>query len=109
MTDQQFIEALEAGEIDPSEFSHESHVRLAFLRLQAHALELAVNRVRSDLQAFAARAGRPQIYDDTLTLRWIERIRSCMREGDDWMTFPGSRAPALPGPVEVAGSAAGAL
>lgn len=87
MTDEQFLENFERLKIDPADFNHAAHVRMAFLVLQADPFERAVERIRKGLLAFARHAGRPEIYDDELTRRWIERIEGRRRDGDRWEIF----------------------
>ena len=87
MTDDQFLTAVERGEIAPADFSHELHVRLAFLALQTLATPDATDLVRSRLQDFARRAGKPGIYDDRLTRDWIARIDARRQAGDTWERF----------------------
>lgn len=89
MTDDEFLQRFEAQELDPGEFSHASHVRLAFVYLSRFDLFDSIGRYRKGLRAFAARAGVPGKYHETVTCGLMVLIHERMvsREADDWEGF----------------------
>jgi len=72
MTDTQFARAFERGEIPPAEFSHRSHIRLAWVYLQeSPSFDAALSRIRDGIRQFAAAAGKADKYHETITVAWM--------------------------------------
>ena len=81
MTDAAFLETFEAGALDPGAFHHRDHVRAAWLLLgQAPAAE-AMARFTRALRQFAARAGKPGLYHETVTCAYLLLIHERMARG----------------------------
>ncbi len=75
MTDEAFARAFEEGAITPAQFDHVAHVRVAWVYLQASAsLDEAVSRMREAIRRFAAAAGVPQKYHETITILWMRLL-----------------------------------
>jgi len=72
MTDIEFTRALERGEIANEDFHHASHLHVAWVYLAEYpSVQQAANKMRDTLRRFAAAAGRPQKYHETITLFWV--------------------------------------
>ena len=72
MTDTDFARAFERGDVPPSEFTHRSHIRLAWVYLQeGPSFDTAVRRVRDGIRQFAAAAGKADKYHETMTVGWM--------------------------------------
>jgi hypothetical protein len=70
--DVEFRMAFEAGAIAPADFSHRSHVRLAYVYLADTDVNLALERMRGALLVFLTRNDIPASkYHGTLTRAWI--------------------------------------
>lgn len=84
MTDQEFARAFERGEVLPTEFSHQSHVRLAWVYLkESESFDLAVGKIRDGIKRFAAAAGASQKYHETITILWMQLLDDARdRAGD---------------------------
>jgi hypothetical protein len=76
MSDAEFLAAFHACSLPPSCFRHADHLRLAWLHVHQHPLEIAVNSVRNGIQAYAEHLGRPEIYHETLTVAWVRLTAS---------------------------------
>ena len=74
MTADELTDAFEAGEIDGADFPHESHLRVATTLTRRYGREEALTRLRSGLQGIARRAGRPEVYHETITRAWLELV-----------------------------------
>ncbi len=85
--DAAFLEAFEAGRIASTEFHHREHVRLAFVILKREPLLDALRTFSCDLRAFAARAGRPELYHETITWAYLFLIRERMEDATETDTF----------------------
>lgn len=78
-SDLQFQRAFEAGGIQPSEFNHAAHLRLAYVYLVEGGLNHAEQRMRESLLAFLdARGIPPTKYHETLTRAWVMAVSHFM-------------------------------
>ena len=89
--------ALETGALDPAGFPHAEHVRLGYEMLERHAFSEAVARFARGLRLLAAKAGRPEIYHETITVAFLAVIGE--RRGrvthEDWSDFKAKNADLL--------------
>lgn len=88
MMDLEFARAFERGDIAPSAFTHQSHVRLAWVYLQeGPTFEAALARVRDEIQRFAAAAGASQKYHETITVAWMMLLDTARTRVDASCSF----------------------
>ena len=81
MTDEAFARAFEQGAVPPAQFDHGAHVRVAWVYLrEAVSLDQALSRMRDAIRVFAATAGVPQKYHETITVLWM-RLLADVRAG----------------------------
>ena len=75
MTDVELTRALERGEIANEDFHHVSHLHVAWIYLaESSSVQQAANKMRDTLRRFAAAAGKPQKYHETITLFWVHLL-----------------------------------
>ena len=75
MTDVELTRALERGEIANEDFHHVSHLHVAWVYLaESSSVQQAANKMRNTLRRFAADAGKPQKYHETITLFWVHLL-----------------------------------
>src|ERR1700761_930573 len=74
MTDDDFADAFEAGAIAPPDFDHRAHLRAAFCLLRRAPFLEACIRMRDGLVALAARAGKPGLYHETITIAFMSLV-----------------------------------
>ena len=76
MNDPDFLQAFETATLPPGGFHHRDHVRAAWLCLRdaATAVE-GLERFVSGLRRFAAAAGKPELYHETITWAFLLLIR----------------------------------
>jgi hypothetical protein len=84
LTDEQFLDRFERRALDS--FSHRDHIRLAFIHARDGGAEAAIAGARR-LRGFAADAGAPGKYHETLTVAWA-RIIAHMAAGTPGVGFP---------------------
>jgi hypothetical protein len=73
MTDVELTRALERGEI--KNFNHASHLHVAWVYLaESLSVRQAANKMRNTLRRFAAAAGKPEKYHETITLFWVHLL-----------------------------------
>ena len=80
----------EAGRIDPAQFPHCQHVRVSYELLERHAFPEALLHLARGLRGLAARAGRPEVYHETITAAFLAIIAERRLRGRylDWEDFP---------------------
>src|SRR5438270_4241740 len=75
MTDVELARAFERGEIRNEDFHHVSHLRVAWVYLsESQSTEEAAERLSVTLKRFAASAGKPEKYHETVTRFWTELL-----------------------------------
>ena len=73
MTDVELTRALERGEI--KDFHHSSHLHVAWVYLaESSSVQQAAKKMRNTLRRFAAAAGKPEKYHETITLFWVHLL-----------------------------------
>jgi hypothetical protein len=77
--DRDFQSAFEAHGVTPSQFTHEAHVRLAYVYLAQYDVESAAQRMREALLSFIERNGIPRSkFHETMTRAWVLAVRHFM-------------------------------
>jgi len=75
MGDVELTRSLERGEI--KDFRHASHLHVAWVYLtESSSMQQAANKMRDTLRRFAATAGKPETYHETITLFWVQLLSS---------------------------------
>jgi hypothetical protein len=89
--------ALETGALDPAMFPHPEHVRLAYEMLGRHPFGEAVTRFSHGLRLLAAKAGRPDVYHETITVAFLALIgeRRARARHADWHEFKANNSDLL--------------
>jgi hypothetical protein len=90
MSDDEFLGAFDACSIEPSEFHHADHVRLAWICLRRYPLVEAIERFTVSLKRFAAHHGAANRYHETITWAYLLLVHERMQRGDaegDWESF----------------------
>ena len=81
--DRIFIEAFEACTIPLGDWSHRSHIRMAWIYLRLMRFEEAINAVRAGLQQFVRANAVPDSlergYHETLTIAWMRLVASAVK------------------------------
>ena len=85
------IAAFETGALDPAEFPHSEHVRLGYEMLGRYSFGEAISRFSHGLKLLAAKAGKPQVYHETITVAFLALINERRAAGAN-QTWTGFRA-----------------
>lgn len=73
-----FARAFERGDIAARDFHHVDHLRLAWVYLtEEPTVDDAAARIATALRRFAAAAGAPDKYSDTVTRYWVVELAAC--------------------------------
>jgi len=93
MTDDEFIATFEDCSLANESFHHADHAKMAFLYLCRYPALEALQRFSTSLARFAARNGKPGLYNETITWAFLLLIRERMvRTGvqQTWAEFAAS-------------------
>jgi hypothetical protein len=85
MTDEEFLTAFEACTLE--EFHHRDHIKVTYLYLQRHPLNVAITKVRTGLQALAIAWRAPvddleKGYHETMTQAWVRLVHLTLSCGE---------------------------
>jgi hypothetical protein len=88
MSDQDFLASFTTGTLAPEAFDHASHIRAACLLLQTRPFLEACIAMREGLRQIAAKADKPQLYHETVTVAFMAILSGKLAEGaGDWHTL----------------------
>jgi hypothetical protein len=87
MSDDAFIQAFEACQLDPAGFHHADHLRLAWLYVRRHGVRAAEARLLEGIPRFAQRAGAPQKFHHTATIAWTRLVATACLESNSHGSF----------------------
>jgi hypothetical protein len=80
MTDVELTRALERGEI--KDFHHASHLHVAWVYLtESSSVQQAAKKMRNTLRRYAASAGKPEKYHETITIFWVHLLSHAQADG----------------------------
>jgi hypothetical protein len=85
MTDAEFLAAFEACTIPRADWTHEAHVRMAWLYLTGHPFPDALQRIRTGIRRYNDSLGGTG-YHDTITVAFARLIASRLA-GDGYAAF----------------------
>jgi hypothetical protein len=89
VTETEELRALETGALDLARFPHAEHLRLGYEMLGRYGFGDAVARFSRGLKLLAAKAGKPQVYHETITVAFLALINERRARGatQNWGEF----------------------
>ena len=87
MTDDEFLAAFEGCTFTRAQWTHEAHVRMAWLYLNRWPVATALERVRAGIQRLNAKIGSPDGYHETITVACVRVIASRLAPGEGYVEF----------------------
>lgn len=87
------LAAFARGAIDPADFDHTAHLRVAFAMAGRYAFDEALARYSRGLRRLCARAGRPDRFHMTITVAFLALVAERRADADapgppeTWATF----------------------
>ena len=87
MTDDEFLAAFEAVAFTRPEWTHEAHVRMAWLYLTRHPFADALCRVQNGIRKLNGKIGSPDGYHDTITVAFVRIIADRLKDGERYESF----------------------
>ncbi|MBT31671.1 MAG: hypothetical protein CMO01_18600 [Thalassobius sp.] len=74
LSDAVFELQFEEGRLDPAMFSHEAHLRLAWIHLHNYGMERACNNICCQIKNYASQLGLKDKYNKTVTVAAIKAV-----------------------------------
>ncbi|WP_299549768.1 hypothetical protein [Seonamhaeicola sp.] len=70
----QFLEQFQAATLDPKLFTHEAHLRLAWLYIDAYGVDKAIELVKTQLINYVTVLGVTDKYNETVTVAAVKAV-----------------------------------
>ena len=80
LSDTEFLQKFMSCDLDPSYFTHEAHLRLAWLNIQKYSLEQAEINIQKQLLNYVAFVGAEDKYNTTLTIAATKAVYHFMQK-----------------------------
>lgn len=89
LNDIQFEQQFNSCELDPTLFTHEAHLRLAYIYIRAYGHDVAIKHVCNQLAAYVTHLGANDKYNITLTVAAVKAVYHFMQKSkaDDFKGF----------------------
>ncbi|MEM9362443.1 MAG: hypothetical protein AAGA43_07410 [Bacteroidota bacterium] len=89
MTDSEFEKQFESSLLPPELFTHEAHIRLAWIHIGKYGAENAITNIVSQIQAYTLKLGVPNKFNITLTIAAVRAVYHFMLKSSyaDFQTF----------------------
>lgn len=87
LSDEDFQRQFASCELDPSIFSHEAHLRLAWINIKKYGAGSAIAHIESQILKFVASVGAVDKYHKTLTVTAIQIVNHFMQRSNS-SNFP---------------------
>lgn len=89
LTDSEFEQQFKSRELHPTLFSHEAHLRLAYIHIKKYGHDAAITNVCDQLAAYVTHLGATDKYNTTLTLAAVKAVYhfSQKSKADDFKGF----------------------
>ena len=72
LSDIEFEKKFNHRSLDPSLFTHEAHLRLAWIHIQKYGIEVALDNVYNQIKAFVEHVGAAEKFNATLTIAAVK-------------------------------------
>lgn len=86
LTDEEFELQFANSSLDPKLFSHEAHIRLAWIHIKKYGVNKAIDNIRKQLQKYVQNSGISDKYNETLTIAAIKAVNHFIQKSD-YQTF----------------------
>lgn len=82
LTDREFENQFKNCELDPSLFSHEAHLRLAWIHINQYGIKQALVNIESQLKNFVAHVEAKDKYHQTVTIVAVEAVNHFVKKSN---------------------------
>ncbi len=81
-SDSEFIEAFESASLDPKLFNHEAHLRLAWIYIQNHGEQKAIEKTCTGIKDFDIIYGKGDKFHTTITVAAVKVVHHFMKKSE---------------------------
>ncbi len=74
LSDEAFEKQFEDLSLEPSLFTHEAHLRLAWIHIRKHGVRNAIDNITKQIKAFATYHGDADKYNETVTVAAVRTV-----------------------------------
>jgi len=74
LTDEEFEKQFENCQLDPALFSHEAHLRLAWIHIEKYGIDKAIENISYQLKKFVEFLGVTNKYNETVTVAAVKAV-----------------------------------
>lgn len=78
LTDSEFEQQFVAATLDPAVFTHEAHLRLAWIHLSNYGLKKALKNITAQLRSYTRAVGAAAKYNETVTVAAVYAVNHFM-------------------------------
>lgn len=78
LNDREFEDQFSSCSLNPSLFSHEAHLRLAWIHIRKYGCTQAITNITSQLQQFVTFLGARDKYNETVTVAAVKAVNHFM-------------------------------
>ena len=82
LNDNEFELQFENCTLNPELFTHEAHLRLAWIHIKNHGTEKAIAIIREQIRRYAASLGASDKYHETITVASIKAVSFFIKKSD---------------------------
>ncbi len=82
LSDEEFATSFEKLELSPSDFTHEAHLRLAWIHINKYGWQQAEENINRQLLQFVAKVGAADKFNKTVTCASVRIIADYMRQSE---------------------------
>lgn len=83
LTDSAFAEEFKYARLSPSMFTHEAHLRLAWIHIQCYGLQAAMINIEKQIKDFVKHVGAEEKYHQTITIAAIKMVSHFMAKSKE--------------------------
>jgi hypothetical protein len=80
LSDSEFETLFATVSLEPKLFTHEAHLRLAWIHLSTYGEKIAIENITSQLQNYVLHLGASDKYNETLTVAAIKAVKHFMQK-----------------------------
>ncbi len=82
LTDEELESKFENHSLHAGYFSHEAHIRLAYIHLQKYGLDQAEKNMSEQIKSYALAKGAKDKYNETVTIAAVKTVDHFMRKAE---------------------------
>ena len=74
LSDKEFEAQFESGVLPPGLFTHEAHIRLAWIHIDKYGIDKAISNIVQQIQSYTAKLGVTDKFNKTLTIAAVRAV-----------------------------------